>query len=61
MTQDEQESERNDPGRNNKITVGETNVNEKIGATARISRCCNKTNNISPSESYKGYNETNTA
>ena len=50
MTQDEQESERNDPGRNNKRRVGETDVNEKIGATARISRCCNKTNNISPSE-----------
>ena len=37
MTQDEQERERNDPGRNNKRTVGETDVNEKIGATARIS------------------------
>ena len=61
MIQDEQESERNDPGRNKKRTVGETDVNEKIGATARISRCRNKTNNISPSEWYRGYNETNTA
>ena len=42
--------ERNDPGRNNQRRVGETDVNKKIGATARISRCCNKTNNISPSE-----------
>ena len=50
MAQDEQESERNDPGRSNKRRVGETDVNGKIGATARISRCCNKTNNISPSE-----------
>ena len=31
MTQDEHESERNEPGRNNKRTVGETEVNEKIG------------------------------
>ena len=50
MTQDEHESERNDPGRNNKRTVGETDVNEKIGETAKISRCRNKTNNISPLE-----------
>ena len=35
MTQAEHESERNDPGRNNKRTVGETDVNEKIGETAR--------------------------
>ena len=33
-----------------KKTVGERDVNEKIGETARISRCRNKTNNISPSE-----------
>ena len=45
----------------NKRTVGETDVNEKIGVNARISRCRNKTNNISPSEWYRGYNETNTA
>ena len=52
MTQDEHESERNDPGRNNKRTVGETEVNEKIGETAKISRCRNKTNTnkILPSE-----------
>ena len=50
MTHDEQASERNDLGRNNKRRVGETDVNEKIGATARISCCCNKTNNISPSQ-----------
>ena len=30
--------------------VGEEEVNEKIGETARISRCRNKTDNISPSE-----------
>ena len=30
--------------------VGEAEVNEKIGETARISRCRNKTDNISPSE-----------
>ena len=30
--------------------VGEVEVNEKIGETARINRCCNKTHNISPSE-----------
>ena len=30
--------------------VGEVEVNEKIGETARISRCRNKTDNISPSE-----------
>ena len=29
---------------------GEAEVNEKIGETARISRCRNKTDNISPSE-----------
>ena len=33
-----------------KKKVGENDVNEKIGETARISRCRNKTNNISPSE-----------
>ena len=33
-----------------KKTVGEKDVNEKIGETARISRCRNKTNNILPSE-----------
>ena len=35
MTQDEHESQRNDPGRNNKRMVGETDVNEKIVETAR--------------------------
>ena len=30
--------------------VGEAGVDEKIGETARISHCCNKTDNISPSE-----------
>ena len=30
--------------------VGEAEVNEKKGETARISRCRNKTDNISPSE-----------
>ena len=52
MIQDEHESERNDPGRNNKKKgkVGEAEVNEKIGETARIGRCRNKTDNISPSE-----------
>ena len=30
--------------------VGEAEVNEKIDETARISRCRNKTDNISPSE-----------
>ena len=30
--------------------VGKAEVNEKIGQTARISRCRNKTDNISPSE-----------
>ena len=59
MTQNEHESERN--GRNNKRTVGETDVNEKIGETARISRCRNKTNNISPSEWYRDHRVTNTA
>ena len=34
MSQDKHESERNDPGRNNKRTVGETDLNEKIGVTA---------------------------
>ena len=34
MIQDEHESERNDPRRNNKSTMGETDVNEKIGETA---------------------------
>ena len=29
---------------------GEAEVNKKIGETARISRCRNKTDNISPSE-----------
>ena len=33
-----------------KRKVGEAKVNEKIGETARISRCRNKTDNISPSE-----------
>ena len=61
MTQDEHESEGNDPGRKNKRTVGETDVNEKIGETARISRCRNKTNNISPSEWYRRHRETNPA
>ena len=61
MAQDEHESERNDTGRNNKRTVGETDVNKKIGETARIIRCRNKTNNISPSEWYSGHRETNTA
>ena len=42
MTQDEHESLRNDPGRNNKRTVGETEVNEKIGETARISSVATK-------------------
>ena len=50
-----------DPKLNSKRTVGETDVNEKIGETARISRCRNKTNNISPSEWYRGHRETNTA
>ena len=36
-------------------------VNEKIGETARISRCRNKTNKISPSEWCSGHMETNTA
>ena len=30
--------------------VGEAEVNEKIGETARISRCRNKTDNLSPSK-----------
>ena len=46
MTQDEHESERNDPGRNYKRTVGEMGVNEKIDETARISRCRNRANKI---------------
>ena len=33
-----------------KGNAGEAEVNEKIGETARISRCRNKTDNISPSE-----------
>ena len=41
MIQDEQQK---------KWKVGEAEVNEKIGETARISRCRNKTDNISPSE-----------
>ena len=53
-TQHEYESERNDPGRNNKRKEKKakrtTEVNEKIDETARISRCRNKTDNISPSE-----------
>ena len=53
-------SEQNDPGQN-KRTVGETNLNDKIGKTARISCCRNKINNILPSEWYKGHRETNTA
>ena len=67
MTQDEHESERDDLGRNKKKkkkkkkkkTVGERDVNEKIGETARISRCRNKTNNISPSEYYRGNRKKN--
>ena len=41
--------------------VGEAEVNEKIGETSRISRCRNKTNNVSPSEWYRGHREINTA
>ena len=55
MTKDEHESEQNDPGRNNKRTVGETEVNEKIGETARISSRRNKTNKISPLEWYRDH------
>ena len=68
MTQDEHESERNDPGRNKKKKkkkkngkVGEAEVNEKIGETSRISRCRNKTNNVSLSKWYRGHRETNTS
>ena len=61
MTQDEHENEPNDLGRNNKRTMGEMEVNEKIGETARISRCRNKTNKISPPEWYSGHREPNTA
>ena len=41
--------------------VGEAEVNEKIGETSRISRCRNKTNNVSPSEWYRGHREINIA
>ena len=53
-TQHEHESERNHPGRNNKRKGKKakrmTEVNEKIDESAMISRCRNKTDNISPSE-----------
>ena len=44
------ETTRGETTKKKKKAVGERDVNEKIGETARISRCRNKTNNISPSE-----------
>ena len=71
MTQDECESERNDQGRKKKRKkkeqqqkngkVGEAEMNEKIGQIARINRCRNKTNTLSPPEWYRDHRETNTA
>ena len=45
--------------KNGKVGIAE--ANEKIGETARISRFHDKSNNISPSEWYRGHKETNTA